>query len=227
MGIQPVAYPYPAAGLVRAFPRESGAVLARPLSKVKAIDPTIIADAVLAERVQSGDREHLKELIARHSPRLLLLIRSMVPPGTVSDSPEDILQDTWVLMMRKIHLFDPGRPFKPWITQIAVNCCRDRLRRERFRRIWFRQPRTCEEAFKEIEPRYQEPVDERIEIEKGLARLSAKLREVVVMKFYAGLTIEETAQVLKIPSGTVKSRLNYALETLRQALAAREVSGHE
>jgi RNA polymerase sigma-70 factor (ECF subfamily) len=55
-------------------------------------------------------------------------------------------------------------------------------------------------------------------ITRALMKISQKLREVVVLKFFNGMTYEEIAQVLDIPAGTVKSRLHYALSKLREHL---------
>lgn len=56
---------------------------------------------------------------------------------------------------------------------------------------------------------------EELDISRALSHLSLKLREVVVLKFYSGLTQEEIARVLNVPTGTVKSRLHGALGRLR------------
>jgi RNA polymerase sigma-70 factor (ECF subfamily) len=61
-------------------------------------------------------------------------------------------------------------------------------------------------------------VEKHVDISAALMTLSHKLREVVVLKFYSGLTLEEIAQVLDVPSGTVKSRLYFALTKLREHL---------
>lgn len=72
-----------------------------------------------------------------------------------------------------------------------------------------------------------EAADEGIEIRSALDSLTPKLREVVVLKFYSGLTIDEIGGILRIPSGTVKSRLNAAFEKLRVHLSGQEEKSND
>ncbi len=185
--------------------------------------PEYLTDEALAQQIISGNSSLMAELVNRHSDRLFLIIRRMTPSRTVA---EDVLQDTWLLVVRKFHQYDPSRPLIPWLTRIAMNCSRNYWRKERWRRFWRSTDETGESV--EISDRSgeQELVseDQRMDMDNALARLSVKLREVVVLKFYSGLTQDEIAEVLKIPSGTVKSRLHLALAKLRQVLEGVKVS---
>jgi RNA polymerase sigma-70 factor (ECF subfamily) len=68
-------------------------------------------------------------------------------------------------------------------------------------------------------------IESRMDVSRALAKLPHKFREVIVLKFYSGLTQEEIARVLKVPDGTVKSRLHYALGKLRRRLENKEAFG--
>ena len=179
------------------------------------VDSRSRSDEALARQIQSGRQDLIAELVSQHSDRLFAIIRRMVQSHT---NAEDILQNTWIHVIRKFHQYDPSRPFVPWLTRIALNCCRDHWRRERLRR--FLSLSSHSETLEVIDPKLAtEPlkaVDEQIEVSKALITLSSKLREVVVLKFYSGLTHDEIAEVLRISAGTVKSRLNYALFNLRK-----------
>jgi RNA polymerase sigma factor (sigma-70 family) len=184
------------------------------------MDPSAFSDEALAQRIQEGEPSWIKELIRRHSPRLLTLIRHMIPSDSGAASAEDILQETWILMLRKLDLFDADRCFKPWITQVAVNCCRQHLRRERFRRIWFVFSPESDPGDAGVADIPQSP-DSAIDIQRALMSLSPKLRETIVLKFYGGLTIDEISETLSIPSGTVKSRLSAAMDALKVRLESK------
>lgn len=174
-----------------------------------------LSDEALARQIQAGRRDLLGEFVRKHSDQLFSIIRRMVQPQSTA---EDILQDTWIHVVRKFHQFDPSRPIKPWLFRIALNCCRDYWRRERLRNLWkhsvsFRRDgdwntKHSVNSHKDIE--------DQIIVSRALSALSPKLREVVVLQFYSGLTHNEIAQVLRVPSGTVKSRLHFALHKLRE-----------
>ncbi|MFC1849814.1 RNA polymerase sigma factor [candidate division CSSED10-310 bacterium] len=178
-----------------------------------------LTDTSLVRQIQAGRRDIVGSLVRQHSDRLYLIIRRMVQSHSVA---EDILQDTWVKVVRKIHRYDSSRPILPWLMRIAMNCCRDHWRREKLRNFWkipqFQgvpsDPEVISTAGK------KQVIEAQVDIARALLTLSPKLREVVVMKFYSGLTHNEIADVLRIPPGTVKSRLNYALTKLRQHFAS-------
>ncbi len=67
-----------------------------------------------------------------------------------------------------------------------------------------------------------EELEDEVAVQQALSRLSGKLRAVVVLRYYLQLSYAEIAQILNIPVGTVKSRLDLALKTLRQELLTRE-----
>lgn len=179
-----------------------------------------LTDEALVRQIQAGRQDLIAELVHQHSDRLFAIIRCMVQSHSTA---EDILQNTWVRVIRKFHQYDPSQPFVPWLTQIAINCCRDHWRRERLRQFW--RLSSHSEKSKVIDSylaaESQEAVDEQIEVSKALATLSPKLREVIVLKFYSGFTHDEIAEVLRVPSGTVKSRLSYALFNLRKYFETR------
>lgn len=169
----------------------------------------------LVTQIQAGQQDLMADLVRQHSDRLFAVILRMVQSHSTA---EDILQNTWVRVIRKFHQYDPSRPFVPWLTQVAINCCRDFWRRERLRQ--FLSLSSHSEKPEVLDPKIatesQKALGQQIEISKALANLSPKLREVIVLKFYSDLTHDEIAEVLRISAGTVKSRLNYALFNLRK-----------
>lgn len=170
-----------------------------------------------------GGEALLTSLVHQYSDRLFgVILRLVQSPSTA----EDILQDTWISVIRKYHQYDPSYPLYSWLAGIAVNRCRDHWRRERIRNLW-KRPSSSEKG-DEIEdlpsPDPNAGIESRMDISKALKKLSPKLREVIVLKFYSGLTFEEIATVLKAPEGTVKSRLHFALGKLREILVGKERS---
>jgi RNA polymerase sigma-70 factor, ECF subfamily len=127
---------------------------------------------------------------------------------------EDATHDAAVIAWRRFpELRDPGR-FEAWFGRILVNACRDRLRRRR---------RIVHEILDDRTPEGwsndpTEPIAGRDALVAALRTLSVDHREVVVLRFYADLTVDQIAERTGVGSGTVKSRLHYALRRLRGAL---------
>src|SRR5262249_53939999 len=107
--------------------------------------------------------------------------------------------------------------FDAWLYRVVVNACADVARR---RRRW-RSEITVLTAEPAESDRASELAD-RDQLERGLRRLSDAQRTILVLHFYLGLPLSEVAATLDIPHGTAKSRLHYALEALRAAMAADE-----
>ena len=131
--------------------------------------------------------------------------------GDRSDA-EDATHDALVMAWRRwSQLRDPDR-FEHWFHRILINTCRDRLRR--------RARRQAADLSAELaspgDP--TSGVDDRDEIRRAMARLSADHRIVVALRFFADLPIDEIARRVGVPSGTVNSRLHHALRQLRQGV---------
>lgn len=135
------------------------------------------------------------------------------------DLADDITQETFIQVFQKYHTYDSSKPIYPWIYKITLNITRNMLRKQK----WL-------SFFNEIPERgNRNPVENAIlksEEEKELWReinnLGLKSREVIVLHFYSGMKLIEVADTLGIPLGTCKSRLNFALNTLREKLPQNE-----
>lgn len=130
---------------------------------------------------------------------------------------DDLYQDTWLKVMKNISQYDENREFEPWLTKICVNTYRNRLRRivkgpvvdpfssgEEKRAVMENIPVREEEDYTEL----YEAVD----------KLPEKLRITVILFYFREMDVRETAKVLNIPQGTVKSRLSKARKLLKEEL---------
>ena len=129
---------------------------------------------------------------------------------------EDLYQETWLKALKNLSRYDPAREFEPWLTKICVNTYRNTLRRiARSPLLAFRD--TAEkEAFlhavpapeqKDYEPLYE-----------AVRTLPEKLKLAVILFYFEDMDIRSAAEVLGIPPGTVKSRLNKARSILKEVL---------
>ena len=94
-----------------------------------------------------------------------------------------------------------------WITRILMNVCKDELRRRKRQLDWEALPETAVEEF------------DALPLKQALLRLPEELKAVIILRYFEGLTQEETAQSLDLPRGTVSTRQRKALELLRLELS--------
>lgn len=100
--------------------------------------------------------------------------------------------------------------FDTWLTRILINVCNTELRRRKRERPMDELPETAQEQF------------DALPLKEALRRLPRELHEVIVLRYFAGYTLEETARALDIPRGTVTTRQKKALSLLRLELTTDE-----
>ena len=128
---------------------------------------------------------------------------------------EELVFRTFDQAVKKIRLFDPSRNFFTWLYAIMLNFHRMNLRRKRVEAVPVGSSEDLPEQAAGAPAESQAAGEE---IEKAIRTLSPPLREVVVMHYFADRSIDEIAAALKIPVGTVKSRLHHAREALASLL---------
>ncbi len=181
-------------------------------------------DEALAERARDGDVRAFERLVTRYQAPLYNYIRRMV--GNASEA-EDLFQDTFMKVYGHLDRFRPEGRFRGWLYRIATNTCRDALRRRKLRRVFSldagRNPgdappgeRYASRAPNPAEKAAEAELAERLE--RAVQALPTKHRAVFLMARYDGMSYEEIAASLKIPVGTVKSRMNTAVNALMDAL---------
>ncbi len=151
------------------------------------------------------------------------------------DDALDVAQDAMLRFFRSLGRFDASRPVRPWLLRIVRNLVRDRARRMRIRRTESLEPSGDVLRF---EPRDTGPSPETLAsrhqlqalVWRCLRELPTRYREVLVLRDYQDLAYNEIAVALKIPRGTVMSRLHRARRRLqevvrRQMGAMEEVEG--
>jgi len=177
-------------------------------------------DAELVERSRGGDREAADALARRcRRPAYLLALQLLRDP----DDALDVAQDALLRLFSTLDRFDPGRPLRPWLAAIVRNRARDLERRRRVRRTSPLAADDGERAVVLVDARSGPDGDaERAELRsrvwRALGGLAAAQREILVLRDYQDLKYEEIAAVLRVPIGTVMSRLHRARQALRERL---------
>jgi RNA polymerase sigma-70 factor (ECF subfamily) len=130
---------------------------------------------------------------------------------------QDAVQDALIKAWRSWPNLRDREAFGPWFERIVVNVCRDRMRRHRTLRM------VDLDAAGEVES--ADPFGSMFagdEVAGAVARLGSDHRIVIALRFWRDLTLEQIAETLGVPLGTVKSRLHYALAALRTELKGME-----
>jgi RNA polymerase sigma-70 factor (ECF subfamily) len=175
-------------------------------------------EAFLVLRAQSGDRGALDELLASVQEPLYRYVLSVVRERHLA---EDALQETFVRVYRKLGWLREPELFRSWAYRIATREAFRQLKRER---RWAEQVRD-EEALRELPappPREEFAHELSARLRETVVTLSPASRAVVVLYYLHEMSLEETAAVLGVPLGTVKSRLAYGLAALRRQLKKAE-----
>jgi RNA polymerase sigma factor (sigma-70 family) len=129
---------------------------------------------------------------------------------------DDITQETFIRVLTNYHTYDRKRPIKPWIYTITINVTRSVMRKQKWINTFsFFTDFIGDDQINSIEEIFMRN-EEVKELWDTVKRLSIKSREIIILHFYLGLTMKESAGVLRVPEGTAKSRLNTALNQLRR-----------
>lgn len=172
-------------------------------------------------RFQNGDETAFDELIQRFQDPLFSFIVRMIGD---SHSAKDILQDTLFKVWEKKEQYREIGQFSTWIYTIATNLVRTELRKRKIRR-WLPLSTNNQDDL-DIDPQDRRPNPEdlanssdlRTKINSALATLPVEYREAVILRDINDLSYEEIAESLKIPMGTVKSRVNRGRQKMQELL---------
>lgn len=172
-------------------------------------------ELLIIERIASGEKEALEEIYERFGQALFRYILRLVGDRQLA---EEVLQDTLVAVWRGASRFEQRSSLKTWLLGIARRQARDARRRRRQSTTDAQQVLEVMEAT-EIGP--EEAVmanDRHEELLAGLRHLASPQQETLRLVFFQQLSYEETATVLGVSIGTVRSRLNRAKRVLRAHL---------
>lgn len=184
-------------------------------SNNKATDEQLIA------RFQLGDEYAFDQIVRRYKEPLLNFVYRFVGDSVEA---EDIIQDTFLRVYKNKHYYKEVAKFSTWIYTIASNLSKTELRRRRRRKFFsIHNDSTTEKDYelpdnsKNPESQVNSIVTEKI-IHKAISKLPPKFRQVIILRDVQEFSYEEIASILKVPLGTVKSRVNRARLRLQEDL---------
>ena len=184
---------------------------------------------------KSGDARAFSTLVGRHR---LAVYNFILRYTGHKQRAEDLLQETWLKVVRGSGEYQPKAKFTTWVYTIARNLCVDSARKESYRQAdSLDAPAQAHEA---DGPSMGESVADisaqnpdrgaynaalRPKLEKALRALPDEQREVFLLREYSGVSFKDIAEVTGVNENTVKSRMRYALEGLKKQLLAMGVEG--
>lgn len=160
----------------------------------------------LVKKAKAGDRDALVTMIMAEKASYFSL--AMVWLGNREEAL-DAMEDMVVILYSKIHQLKNPESFYPWSKSILVNCCRKRLK-ARGRVIPMEIPE------RHYEEQGFEQWEDRLLLEKYLSQLNMKHQEVLKLRYYLDLEYQTIAELLRVPVGTVKSRIHKGLNQLKE-----------
>ena len=185
-------------------------------------------------RVADDDERAFRELVRRFQGRVGGLIRRVLND---SESVDDLTQEVFIRVFLHRRNYRRGSKFSTWAFTIAANLAKNEIRRRVRRRNWFSLD-ALTEVYHDSVPQLADRTESREqtlereqlqgEVEKAIATLPETFRLALVLRDIEGLSYEEIAEVLGVPGGTVRSRINRArsmLEHRLQSLLPRRDGG--
>jgi RNA polymerase sigma-70 factor (ECF subfamily) len=179
---------------------------------VPTIDSRSTDDELLAIRCQLGEPAGFDDLIARWHGPLWAFVRRLTGDD---DAAREILQDVWLRVIRGIPRLRDGSKLRAWLFGIARRTLMDRLRHQ------YARTRAVDLDVEVDEIPTEPPADEIDDLdglERALQQLPLLEREAVTLFYLQELSLNEIAEALKVPVGTVKSRLFRGRRLLRQRM---------
>lgn len=175
-----------------------------------------IDDKELVARAKSGDLSAFEEIVQKYKSMMAKVIIGMV--GNKQDA-EDIGQEAFIRFYKSLHQYNGEASLSTYLTRIAINLSINELKKQRSRK-WL-SLESKHEQFYAVD-RTDKQRDEKEIIDKALSQLESKYKSVVVLRLIQGFSTKETAEILKLPLGTVLSRLARGQEKLKNIITQME-----
>ncbi len=182
------------------------------------------SDSALMLRYREGELEAFEALYRRHKDALYrYLLRLSLSPAVA----EDVFQDTWIKIVGARQTYRPTAKFSTFLFRVGHNCYIDYVRRNR--RHASGDPQSDPSLYEDPQQGPEEQVADDVNVRRlyaSLREIPPEQREVFLLYEEGGLSLDDIAQVTGVNRETAKSRLRYAVNKLKTALAeARQITG--
>lgn len=177
------------------------------------------------KEVLNGDQEAFEEIVTHFQHRLFQVCYRML--GNTAEA-EDIAQEAFVRAYVNLDTFDVKRKFSTWLYRIATNLCIDRIRKKKPDYYLDAEVPGTEgldmysqiASDRELPEEEVEKMEMQDRIQYEISRLPDKYRTIIILRYMEELQLQEIADILEIPLGTVKTRVHRGREALRQQMGS-------
>lgn len=160
----------------------------------------------IIEKAKDGDREAMSEIFETYKDYVMR--SSYIMLGRIEEA-EDVTENVFFKIFTHIQSFDIERDFRPWLSRIIINETRNYISKNKI--TLFKNNIDQEYVESSVNLNREEIMD----IREGLKKLTQKEKEIITLRYYDELTIEEISKILKLPKNTVKVRIHRTLKKLR------------
>lgn len=177
-------------------------------------------DMELLKRYAAGEEGAFQELVSQYKDSVYAFLRRFL---NQADLVDDVFQETFMQLYVSRDTFDLSRPLRPWLFTIAANKAKDALRRMQridsanLGSMFDSDDHSIDDVLNTLDYDEHMPYDDLIKdetamaVKQVIARMPAKLREILILAYFHKFAYAEIAEILRIPVGTVKSRLHTAV----------------
>jgi RNA polymerase sigma-70 factor, ECF subfamily len=177
-------------------------------------------DVALLQRYAAGEEVAFQEIVRQYKDSVYAFLRRFL---TDRDLVDDVFQETFLQLYASRNMFDESKPLRPWLFTIAANKAKDALRRQQrvnstnLGSMFDSEEHSIDDVLNTLDHDEHMPYDDLIrdetavQVKRIIARMPAKLREILLLAYYQKFSYAEIAKICGIPVGTVKSRLHTAV----------------
>ena len=177
-------------------------------------------DMELLRRYAAGEEGAFQELVSQYKDGLYAFLRRFL---NQPDLVDDVFQETFMQLYVSRDSFDQSRPLRPWLFTIAANKAKDALRRMQridsanLGSMFDSDEHSIDDVLNTLDHDEHMPYDDLIKdetaaaVKRVISRMPEKLREILILAYFQKFSYAEIAGILRIPVGTVKSRLHTAV----------------
>jgi RNA polymerase sigma-70 factor (ECF subfamily) len=208
----------------------------RTRAEARRIEGGSAQETQLIEACQEGDASAFNLLVWRWEKPIFNFVYKYVGDAAAA---QDLVQDTFVRVLRSIRQYGHRGAFSSWLYSIAVNLCKDHLKRKKRRTVvslhdYYTTASGRRVSVKDEVPDEEARADAGAEaadrerlVQRLLAGLSEDQRVVILLREYQALTFPEIAEVLGVPENTAKARLHRGLHAMRRQLELEGMSSED
>jgi RNA polymerase sigma-70 factor (ECF subfamily) len=177
-------------------------------------------DVQLLKRYAAGDEGAFQEIVNQYKDGVYAFLRRFLNDRDLVD---DVFQETFLQLHVSRDSFDLSKPLRPWLFTIAANKAKDALRRRQrvdatnLGSMFDSEEHSIDDVLNTLDHDDHMPYDDLIRdetaaaVKRVIARMPARLREILILAYFHKFSYAEIAGILRIPVGTVKSRLHTAV----------------